>query len=223
MLVLAVADEVDEGLYHDVSPVRGVELIVSCGDLPFEYLDRLTQALDVPLAFVAGNHDPDISGYHLGRSGLMLRAGMPCEPPWPAGAVNVDGRVADVGGLRLAGLGGSVRYREGANQYTQRQQRRRAARLVAAARWHRWRDGRGVDIVLAHAPPRHPDERTDPAHAGFDALATVVGRLQPRLLLHGHVHPYGGTDRDQRYGRTTVRNVVGRHVVTIETEGADAS
>jgi Icc-related predicted phosphoesterase len=48
-------------------------------------------------------------------------------------------------------------------------------------------------------------------------------RLQPRLLLHGHVHPYGGAQREQQWGRTTVRNVVGRHVFTIETEGADAS
>ena len=43
MLVLAVSDEVDEGLWHDVTPVRGVELILACGDLPFEYLDHLTQ------------------------------------------------------------------------------------------------------------------------------------------------------------------------------------
>ncbi|HEV7534226.1 MAG TPA: metallophosphoesterase [Acidimicrobiia bacterium] len=229
--ILAVADEVDEGLWHDVSPVQGVGLILACGDLPFEYLAHLAEHLNAPLVFVAGNHDPDIGGYRLGRSGLMLRAGLPDEPPWPPGAVNADGRVVDVAGLRVAGLGGSVRYGDGPNQYTQGQQRRRAARVVAAAHWRRWRDGRRVDVVLAHAPPRRPgddgaDRPGDPgdaAHTGFDALTRVMDRLEPRLLCHGHVHPYGGAQREQQWGPTTVRNVVGRHVFTIETEGADAS
>jgi calcineurin-like phosphoesterase family protein len=223
VLVLAVSDEIDEALWSDVSAVAGVGLILACGDLPFEYLGHLADALDVPLAFVAGNHDPDVAGYRQGRNGLMLKAGLPAEPPWPPGALNADGRVVDVAGLRVAGLGGSVRYSDGPNQYSQRQQRRRAARLLAAARWRRWRDGRAVDVVLAHAPPRRPGGDADAAHAGFDALTHVVDRLQPPLLLHGHVHPYGGTQRDELHGRTIVRNVVGRHVFAIETEGSDAS
>jgi hypothetical protein len=223
VLVLAVSDEIDEALWHDVSSVRGVQLILACGDLPFDYLGHLADQLDVPLVFVAGNHDPDVAGYRQGRNGLMLRAGLPAEPPWPPGAVNADGRVVDVAGLRLAGLGGSVRYSEGPNQYTQRQQRWRAARLLIAARWRQRRDGRAIDVVLAHAPPSGGDDTADPAHAGFDALAHLVDRLQPPLLLHGHIHPYGGAQRDQQYGRTIVRNVVGRHVFAIETEGTDAS
>ena len=71
MLVLAVSDDVDEGLCHDVGPVRGVELILACGDLPFDYLDHLTQTLDVPLVFVAGNHDPDVSGAIERHQGLI--------------------------------------------------------------------------------------------------------------------------------------------------------
>ena len=137
MRVLALADEVDESLWHDLTPVEGVDLILSGGDLPFEYLDHLTCELDVPLVFVPGNHDPDVEGYRQGRSGMYLRAGLPAEPPWPAGAVNADVQVVDVAGLRVAGLGGSVRYCDGPNQYTQRQQRRRARRLSAAARWRR--------------------------------------------------------------------------------------
>ena len=39
--VLAVSDEVDEGLYADLGPVRAAELVVACGDLPFEYLGYL--------------------------------------------------------------------------------------------------------------------------------------------------------------------------------------
>src|SRR5580704_6967835 len=151
--VLAVSDEVDDAIAADPGPVRGADLIVACGDLPFEYLGSLMNALDIPLVFVPGNHDPDLSGYRSSRAGLTLRAGMPVGEPWPAGAVNADGHVVDAAGLRLAGLGGCLRYRDGPNQYTDRQQARRALALRAAARWRRQRDGRGVDLLLTHAPP----------------------------------------------------------------------
>ena len=38
-------------------------------------------ALDVPLVFVPGNHDPDLSGYRMSRTGLTLRAGLPPGRP----------------------------------------------------------------------------------------------------------------------------------------------
>src|ERR1700759_3343557 len=114
--VLAVSDEVSEGLLANVSQVRSAQLILACGDLPAEYLGSLMNVLDVPLVFVPGNHDPDVSGYRSSRAGLTLKAGLPVRPPWPAGAINADGRIIDVAGLRLAGLGGCRRYSDGPNQ-----------------------------------------------------------------------------------------------------------
>lgn len=221
--VLAVADEVDESLWHDVTAAGDVEVILACGDLPFDYLAHLTDGLDVPLVFVPGNHDPDLTGYRLGRRGLFLRAGLPAQQPWPWGAVNADGRVVDVAGLRLAGLGGCLRYSEGPNQYSQRQLNRRAKRLVRSARWHRWRDGRGVDVLLTHAPPAGVGDGSDPPHHGFNGLHQAAARLDPPMLLHGHVHPYGAAVPDQRLGRTVVRNVVGRHMFDIEPEAGPLS
>src|ERR1700759_3122244 len=122
--VLAVSDEVAEGLLADVSQVRSAQLILACGDLPAEYLGALMNALDVPLVFVPGNHDPDQSGYRVSRSGLVTKAGFPARPPWPSGAVNADGRVVDVAGVRVAGLGGCLNYSDGPNQHTERQQAR---------------------------------------------------------------------------------------------------
>ena len=46
--VLAVSDEVDEVLANDARSARGAELILACGDLPFEYLAHLMDQLDVP-------------------------------------------------------------------------------------------------------------------------------------------------------------------------------
>ncbi len=216
VLVLAVSDEVDDNLLADVGTVREAQLIVACGDLPFDYLGYLMNALDVPLVFVPGNHDPDISGYRTSRAGLTLRAGLPSRPPWPEGAVSAERAVVDVAGLRVAGLGGCLRYGGGPNQYTQRQQARRARSLCRRARWRRARDGRGVDVLLTHAPPQGVGDGDDPPHQGFAALNRLVVRLQPALLLHGHVQPLGATARARRLGPTVVRNVTGRHLLDIE-------
>jgi len=216
--VLAISDEVDEALAADPGPVRGADLIVSCGDLPFEYLGSLMNALDVPLVFVPGNHDPDLSGYRSSRAGLTLRAGMPVREPWPGGAVNADGHVVDAAGLRVAGLGGCLRYRDGPNQYTDRQQARRAFALRTAARWRRQRDGRGVDVLLTHAPPRGVGDGDDPPHRGFIALHRLTSALRPAALLHGHVHPvraYGAAAVSGRIGSTMVCNVTGWHLLHV--------
>jgi hypothetical protein len=215
--VLAVSDEPDEALAADPSAASSADLIVACGDLPFDYLDALMNALDVPLVFVPGNHDPDLSGYRTSRAGLTLRAGIPVRAPWPEGAVNADGRIVDVAGLRVAGLGGCLRYSAGPNQYTDREQARRAMALRARARWHRLRHPGDVDLLITHAPPRGAGDGDDPPHWGFTALHGLAGALRPALLLHGHVHPCGGPAGAsvRLQSGTPVRNVTGWHMMWI--------
>jgi len=220
--VLAVSDEVEEGLLANVSQVRSAELIVACGDLPAEYLGALMNALDVPLVFVPGNHDPDQSGYRLSRTGLITRAGFPARPPWPSGAVSADGRIVDASGLRIAGLGGCLRYNDGPNQYTERQQARRARALRRRAGWRRLRARRGVDLLLTHAPPRGVGDGDDPAHCGFGCYRALAAALGAPVLLHGHVHPYGAVPPPLRLGRTTVRNVTGWHLLELRSGGEPA-
>jgi hypothetical protein len=219
--VLAVSDEIDETLWHDTSAAASTELILACGDLPFDYLAHLIEDLDAPLVFVPGNHDPDVSGYHVSRAGLPVRAGMPAEPPWPPGAISVDGRIAEVAGLTVAGLGGCRRYREGPTQYTERQFSHRAQRLAARQRWRAARGRSPIDVLLTHAPPRGVGDGDDPPHQGFQALHRLVAQTSPSLLLHGHVHPYGAGVSDLSIGRTTVRNVVGSHVFSVSARAYD--
>lgn len=217
--VLAVSDEVDERLYADLGPVRAAEVVAACGDLPFEYLGYLMNGLDVPLVFVPGNHDPDVSGYRCSRAGLTMRAGMPARPPWPDGAVNADGAIVDVAGLRFAGLGGCRRYGDGPNQYTDRQLAHRARSLRRRAGWQRLRGARPVDVLLTHAPARGVGDGDDPPHRGFTALHGLVAALQPALLLHGHVLRCDAAAPERRLGRTAVRNVTGRHLLDIRPAG----
>ncbi|AGM03665.1 metallophosphoesterase family protein [Amycolatopsis keratiniphila] len=212
MKALVVADEVEERLWTSAVRNHRADLVIGAGDLPYDYLEFLAGALDVPCVFVPGNHDPDLSGYTR-YGGLSMKDGFPTVWPGPAGGVNADGRIVDVGGLRFAGLGGSVRYNDGPNQWTQRQQARRARRLVRRARLRRLRDGRNVDILLTHAPPRHCGDREDPPHRGFDCLHRTIELLRPKWLLHGHIHPHGEPVPDRVVGGTTVRNVVGHRIM----------
>ncbi|SFB51537.1 Predicted phosphoesterase [Amycolatopsis marina] len=214
---LVVADEVEERLWTDAVRSLSVDLVLGAGDLPFDYLEYLAAALDRPLVFVPGNHDPDLTGFTR-YGGLSMRSGFPERWPGPEGGINADGRVVDVAGVRIAGLGGSVRYNEGPNQWTQGQQSRRARRLEWAAARRRRRDGRDVDVLLTHSPPRGVGDREDPPHHGFDCLHRTVQRISPAWLLHGHIHPYGESLPEHRLGGTRVRNVVGYHVMELRQE-----
>ena len=213
--VLAVADEVCDPLWGAKAAALAPDLVLAAGDLPWDYLEFLTAVLDRPLVFVPGNHDPAVSQGRLHRSGQFLHAGMPCEPPRPAGCVNADGTVVDVAGLRIAGLGGCVRYRPGPNQYSQREFHRRAARLQRRVGRLQRRLPGPVDVLLTHAPPRGLGDGDDRPHVGVDALHGVLERLRPTWHLHGHIHPYGMPRPDRRAGVTTIRNVIPYRLIEV--------
>ncbi|ADG77834.1 Metallophosphoesterase OS=Tsukamurella paurometabola (strain ATCC 8368 / DSM / CCUG 35730 /CIP 100753 / JCM 10117 / KCTC 9821 / NBRC 16120 / NCIMB 702349/ NCTC 13040) OX=521096 GN=Tpau_1203 PE=4 SV=1 [Tsukamurella paurometabola] len=203
MRVLAVSDEEVPGLTLASTTLRP-DLILGAGDLPGAYLESLMDRYGVPCVFVPGNHDPDHGGFRRTRGGY-LRGGLPAEPPGPRGGVNADGRVVTVAGLTVAGLGGSIRYHDGANQWTQGQLARRAWRLRQAARLGR----RTVDVVLTHSPAAGVGDGDDSPHRGFTALGTLVSRLRPQVFVHGHVHPHGRPGPDLTIGAVPVLNTVG--------------
>ena len=204
--VLAVADEIVDALWGRALEDLRPDLILACGDLPFEYLENLVSRTDKPLLYVPGNHDPDL------RIGDWMHT-VPAlaMPPGPAGCVNVDGRVEEAAGLRIAGLGGSVRYRPGPNQYTQRQMEVRALRLEIKVRLSR----RPIDVLIAHSPPAGHGDSDDPPHRGFVALERLVRRLSPRYLIHGHVNQYGPKRPVPQIGRTVIVNAIPSRLIEI--------
>ena len=176
-----------------------VDVVLAAGDLPWDYLETLVSLLDVPAAFVPGNHEPRI-----GRG-----------TPGPRGMVNVDSRVLEVGGLRIAGLGGCVRYNDGDHQYTQEQYDARARTLLKAVD-----EDRPVDVLLTHAPPLGLGDQPDPSHLGIEALHGLIEAWRPSWHLHGHIHPYGMLKPDRQLGTTTIRNVIPWQVLDIEPRSA---
>lgn len=216
--VLAIADEVDHSLVGERLARMRPDLVVSAGDLPWDYIETVASAVDVPVVFVPGNHDPEVSNSKVSRAGLHLDAGMPCPTPRPVGAVNADGVVVEAAGLRIAGLGGCVRYRQGPNMYSQREYHLRARRLSWRARggWSPARRLPSIDILLTHAPPLGLGDEDDGPHVGIAALHGLLDRLRPTWLLHGHIHPHGQPRPDRQVGATTIRNVVPVRLFEIE-------
>jgi hypothetical protein len=217
MRVLAIADEVSEALYGPTLKEIDPDLVVSCGDLPFEYLEYIVTVTNVPLVYVLGNHDPSLR--RRDEPGSVWTPGYITEShhdePGPQGCTSTEGRIVDEAGLRIAGLGGSLRYSEGPNQYTQGQMRKRAGKVRRAAARKRLFDRKPVDLVIAHSPPAGVGDREDGVHEGFDAFHGLVRALRPRYLIHGHVHTYGNTVPDHQLRTTTVINAVGHRVLEV--------
>ncbi len=192
--LLAVSDEVEPQLLDErtVEAQGHVDLVIGCGDLPADYLDALSTVYAAPLVFVRGNHDlPDHQG------------------DYPRDA-EIDGRVVREKGLLIAGLEGSIRYSDGAHQYTERQMMAKVRALRLKLRL------RHPDILITHGPPAGVNEGTDGPHRGLVAVRRAVEWMHPRLLLHGHVHAYGREIiREGQLGETRVINVVGHRVIEL--------
>ncbi len=211
--ILAVADEIDESLYGDKLDSLHVDLALACGDLPFDYLEYLVTRLNVPLLYVPGNHDPELRASD--TTWTPSRGLVEPPPPGPEGCVNIDGRVVEERGLRVAGLGGSIRYKTGPNQYSQGQMTRRALKLEVRLRLNRVRSGRKLDVLVTHAPPYGLADGADSAHVGFVAFRRLIRAFHPLLAVHGHVHPYGRDLPERRIGSTRVVNVVATRLLEV--------
>ena len=59
MKILAVSDQVVKSIYSEHIRERfgDVDMVLSCGDLPYSYLEYIASMLNVPCFFVHGNHD----------------------------------------------------------------------------------------------------------------------------------------------------------------------
>jgi uncharacterized protein len=198
MKILAVSDQIENRLYSPLLKENfgDVDLLIGCGDLPYEYLEYMVSSLDVPLLYVPGNHDPQYNPNH-----PLARVD---------GGSNVDQRVVTVKGLTLAGLGGSIRYRPGVtNQYSQTGMYFRTVPLLPRLAWRKLTGRRRVDILITHSPPKGIHDDVDPAHTGLQAINMLISLFEPRYLLHGHTHNYRGNLLKPRtqIGETLVINV----------------
>jgi Icc-related predicted phosphoesterase len=200
--VLALSDRVVDFVYsvNVVKHFDGVELIVGCGDLPVEYLEFVVSMYNIPLVYVPGNHDNDNFSVPGGES--------------------VDGKLVEVAGLRIMGLGGSPRYKpKGKHQYTEYQMRLRVWRLLFRAIARKGLSGGQIDLLVTHSPPLGIHDSQDVAHTGFASFHSLIGYARPKWMLHGHSHVNRNIEEtvSELYG-TKIVNIFPYRIVEIERE-----
>jgi Icc-related predicted phosphoesterase len=228
MKILIVADNKDPLVYSPNIKKRfgDVEVILGAGDLPMEYYGFIVSSLNRPLYFIFGNHD--LKHYQVFKKGeRAIQAGGAGDDPSSLqnlyinsfGATYIGDKVVRLKSKKLliAGLGGSLRYNKGVNQYTEFQMRLKMLKMVPRLLWNKWRHGRYLDILLTHASPRGIHDKEDPCHLGFKSFLWFMDKYKPRYLLHGHIHLYSLNDkRVTQYKETTVINTYDHYLLDYE-------
>ena len=209
MKILLISDTEEKAFWDNwtratAESLADVDLVLSAGDLNPLYLEFLVTMLNVPLVYVRGNHD----GYYDERP--------------PEGCENADGKILELEfgsgtskqRVRILGLGGSMRYIDGAeDMYTEQEMAERVRRAERAIR-KSGLTGKlrslvtlsacgsdknkkpGFDILLTHAPCRGYGDMEDLPHRGFECFNGLLNKYSPQLHCYGHVHrEYGRIDR----------------------------
>jgi len=220
--ILCISDKIDPQVYSSQIKERfsGIDLILSAGDLPMDYLDFIISSLNKPLLFVFGNHhNQDMKHYRKVWNSPFVEA---VEHDFPGcGAIHIGSKVKIEGKVIAAGLGGSMRYNNGANQFTDSQMFLEIIKIIPGLLWNRLIHGRFLDVLLTHAPPKGIHDRNDKCHSGFKVYLWFMKVFKPKYLVHGHIHLYDMSEvRCTKSGNTTVINAYSHYIIDLgETSG----
>lgn len=221
MKILCVADNKDPIVYSSQIKSRfsDVDMVLGAGDLELEFYGFIVSSLNKPLLFVFGNHHlTRLPNYRKSlRSPYERLEGGIMAPSF--GSTYVGGKVKIVGGVIVAGLGGSRKYNDGMNQFTEFGMFRMIVRLLPSLLWNRIFHGRYLDVLLTHTPPWGVGDKPDPCHRGFRIFRWFVRKFKPRYLVHGHIHLYDlNAQRSSVVGETTVINAYNHVVIDVDPE-----
>ena len=199
MKIMVIGDQESKLLwdYFDKSYLEGIDVIISCGDLKPQYLSFLATFTHAPVLYVHGNHDDRY------------------EDVPPDGCICIEDKIYVYNGVRILGLGGSMRYKPGGHQYTEGQMRRRVRRL-----WLKLKISGGFDILAAHAPAYQVNDGSDLPHRGFEVFRMLMDKYKPAFFVHGHVHMNYGRNfpRLSAYHETQVINAFEKYVFEFDTD-----
>ncbi len=221
MKILCVSDHKDPIVYsnHVKTRFNDIDMVLGAGDLNMDYYGFIVSSLNKPLFFVFGNHNLDR------LSQFKKRYQSEFENPTDHvlahrhsfGSTCIGGKVVREKGLLVAGLGGSRRYNNGLNQYTEIQMYLQILKLAPRLLWNRIFRGRYLDILLTHAAPCGIGDSPDPCHKGFQAFLSFIKWFGPSLLIHGHIHLYDlNAKREFTYLDTKIVNAYDHVVLEID-------
>ena len=218
MKILCISDHIDPLVYSPGIKERfsDIDLILSAGDLPFNYLDYIVTNLNKPLFFIFGNHQLNELKHFRKINDTAITMDYEDNSFMGCGAVHLGSKVKSEKNFIVAGLGGSMRYNRGKNQFSDREMYLEAIKLIPQLIWNRLVHGRFVDILLTHAPPKGVHDKKDKCHCGFKAFLWFMKVFKPRYLVHGHIHLYDmREERCTKWENTLVVNAYNHYVINL--------
>lgn len=156
-----------------VAASQEADLVIAAGDFTNHRKDlagamALLDGLRAPVVMVPGNNESEAE----------LRAAA------PKGAVVLHGESVEIEGLRVFGLGYAVPetpFKDWSCDLNEAQ----AASLLAACH--------DVDVLISHSPPKGVvDVTSEGVSLGSTAVLKAIHRVQPPLVLCGHIHDSWG-------------------------------
>lgn len=169
-----------------VAASRVADLVIGAGDFcnmrkGIAEAMRLLAGIEAPLVMVPGNNES--------LEELRMAA--------PEGAFVLHGDTLTIDGVAVFGLGGGVPVTPfGAWSWDLTEDE--ATDLLAAAD--------GADVIVSHSPPKGIADRTATGlSVGSTAVRAAAERVQPKLLVCGHIHDCWG--EEGTIGHTRVKNL----------------
>jgi Icc-related predicted phosphoesterase len=217
MKILCVSDQIDPLVYSSAIRERfsDIDLVLSAGDLPGDYLEFIVSSLNKPLLFIFGNHN--LKEYQYYKKGDFYFLGAEHTEQHSSGLIHVGSKIRREEGLIIMGLGGAMRYNRGENQYSEFQMYLEILKHIIGLFFNRIFRGRYLDILLTHAPPQGIHDKSDPCHRGFKAFLWFMRVFRPKYLIHGHIHLYDLADvRSTKYQDTLVLNAYSHYIIDTE-------
>ena len=222
MKILCISDQIDPQVYSPQIKERfgDIDIVLAAGDLPLDYLDFIVSSLNKPLFFVFGNHHTEELRHYRRIWNTPLihedRDYMGC------GAVHLGTKIKTEGKFILAGLGGSMRYNNGPNQFSDFEMYIEIVKIIPSLLWNRITKGRFVDILLTHAPPKGIHDKKDKCHIGFKSYLWFMKTFKPKFLVHGHIHLYDLSDvRRSDWKETTIINAYNHYIIDLGDNNGD--
>lgn len=178
--IFAIADihSPDNFSMPELDP-KQFDLLITLGDIASETMDYIQfMGRFVESIGVLGNHDP--------KQILGLN--------------DIHCKVVEIGGIKFGGFGGSLKYKDDPNHYTEAQVAKKMKKMPA------------VDVFISHAPPYCTSEKEDRLHQGFKAFDDYIERHQPKYWLHGHLSKKYSCN----VGKTAVFGIAEKQPLTLE-------